>query len=165
MTLTKPAGFARRAALMCFLTMVLAGCEQPAAEPEHRTRIKTLYHLNKFEQDFGYTQAVRVDDTIYISGSVAVDADGKLIGPDDMALQLKAVYQNIGRTLAKFDTGFDRVVKETIYTTDMDALLRESKMRFGIYDKENLPASTWVEVRRLVDPGFLVEIEVTVELP
>lgn len=165
MTLTTTTGLARLLALMTLLTAALAGCEQPAAAPEHRVRLKTLYHLNKFEQDFGYTQAIRVDDTIYISGSVAVDAEGKLIGPDDMALQLKATYQNIGRTLATFDTGFDRVVKETIYTTDMDALLRESKMRFEIYDKENLPATTWMEVRRLVDPGFLVQIEVTVELP
>ncbi len=157
--------FVRLFALMLSLTAALAGCEQPATDQGHPPRIKTLYHLNKFEQDFGYTQAVRVEDTLYVSGSVAVDAEGKLIGPDDMAVQLKAAYQNIGRTLAKFDTGFDRVVKETIYTTDMQALLRESKMRFGIYDKQNLPVSTWVEVRRLVDPGFLVEIEVTVELP
>ena len=94
-----------------------------------------------------------------------MDSEGKLIGPDDMALQLRATYQNIGRTLAKFDTGFDRVVKETLYTTDMDALLRESKLRFEFYDKENMPASSWVEVGRLIDPGFLVEIEVTLGLP
>jgi 2-iminobutanoate/2-iminopropanoate deaminase len=155
----------RAIAIALFAAATLAACEQQSPEPERQQRIKTLYHLNKFEQDFGYTQAVRVADTIYVSGSVAVDSEGKLIGPDDMALQLRATYQNIGRTLAKFDTGFDRVVKETIYTTDMDALLRESKLRFEFYDKANMPASSWVEVRRLIDPGFLVEIEVTVELP
>ena len=157
---------ARRMVLAALLAAVaLAACDEQSAAPERRARIKTLYHLNKFEQDFGYAQAIRVGDTLYVSGSVAVDADGKLIGPDDMALQLRAAYQNVSRTLAAFGTGFDRVVKETIYTTDMNALLRESKLRFEFYDKENLPASSWVEVRRLVDPGFLVQIDVTVELP
>jgi len=47
----------------------------------------------------------------------------------------------------------------------MDALLGQSKLRFEFYDKHNLPASTWVEVKRLVDPDFLVAIDVTVELP
>jgi 2-iminobutanoate/2-iminopropanoate deaminase len=155
----------RAAVLAALALLVLAACEEPTAAPERKARVKTLYHLNKFEEGFGYAQAVRVDDTIYVSGSVAVDAEGKLIGPDDMALQLRASYQNIARTLQAFGTGFDHVVKETIYTTDMDALLRESKMRFEFYDKQNLPASTWVQVARLVDPGFLVEIEVTVELP
>ncbi len=57
--------------------------------------------------------------------------------------------------------GFDEVVKETIFTTDMDALLKASDVRFEFYDKER-PAwrSPGSQVQRLVDPGFLVEIEV-----
>ena len=156
---------AGRLVLALAAMLVLGACEQQPAASEPKSRMKELYHLNKFEEAFGYAQAVRVENTIYISGSVAVDTDGKLIGPDDMAQQLKASYENLGRTLKAFKTDFDHVVKETIYTTDMDALLRESKLRFDYYDKQNLPAATWVEVKRLVDPGFLVEIEVTVELP
>jgi hypothetical protein len=57
------------------------------------------------------------------------------------------------------------VVKETIYTTDMDRLLKASDVRFEYYDKERLPTVSWVQVQRLVDPGFLVEIEVVAELP
>lgn len=155
----------RSVALILAAASLFGGCEEQAAAPQPKSRIKELYHLNKFEEAFGYAQAVRVEDTLYISGSVAVDADGKLIGPDDMALQLRAAYENVGRTLKAFKTDFDHVAKETIYTTDMEALLRESKLRFEFYDRQNLPASTWVEVKRLVDPGFLVAIDVTVELP
>jgi enamine deaminase RidA (YjgF/YER057c/UK114 family) len=61
--------------------------------------------------------------------------------------------------------GFDSVVKETIYTTDMDALLKVADLRFEYYGKERQPAASWVEVRRLLDPGFLVEVEVVAELP
>ncbi len=153
------------AAISVSLAILLASCEGEAPAPEQQSRIKELYHLNKFEEAFGYAQAVRVEDTLYISGSVSVDADGKLIGEGDMAVQLRAAYENVSRTLKFFKTDFDHVAKETIYTTDMDALLRESKLRFEYYDAHNLPASTWVEVKRLVDPGFLVAIDVTVELP
>ena len=82
-----------------------------------------------------------------------------------MAGQMRAVYSNLRRTLAAHGAGFDEVVKETIFTTDMDALLKAADLRFEFYNKERLPASTWVQVQRLVDPGFLVEIEVTAELP
>jgi enamine deaminase RidA (YjgF/YER057c/UK114 family) len=156
---------AGRLALLLAVALVLGSCDEQATGPGPKNRVKELYHLNKFEEAFGFAQAVRVENTIYISGSVAVDADGKLIGPDDMALQLRASYDNVRGTLKAFKTDFDHVVKETIYTTDMDALLRESKLRFEYYDKQNLPAATWVQVQRLVDPGFLVAIDVTVELP
>jgi len=54
---------------------------------------------------------------------------------------------------------------EPTSTTDMDALLKSSDVRFEYYDKERLPTVSWVQVQRLVDPGFLVEIEVVAELP
>jgi enamine deaminase RidA (YjgF/YER057c/UK114 family) len=82
-----------------------------------------------------------------------------------MAGQMRAAYTNIRRTLAANGSNFDQVVKETIYTTNMDALLKASGLRFEYYDKERLPTISWVQVQRLVDPGFLVEIEVVAELP
>jgi enamine deaminase RidA (YjgF/YER057c/UK114 family) len=108
---------------------------------------------------------VLIDKTLYVSGSVAVDSKGRLVAPGDMAGQMRAVYTNIRRTLAAHGADFDEVVKETIYTTDMEALLKASDLRFEYYDKERLPTVSWVQVQRLVDPGFLVEIEVVAELP
>jgi 2-iminobutanoate/2-iminopropanoate deaminase len=78
---------------------------------------------------------------------------------------MRAAYSNIKSTLAAHGADFSEVVKETIYTTDMDALLKASDIRFEYYDKERLPTASWVQVQRLVDPGFLVEIEVIAELP
>ena len=119
-----------------------------------------MFHLNPYEKDFGYSQAVLIDKTLYISGSVAADQNGRLVASGDMAGQLRAAYSNIARTLAAHGAGFDEVVKETIYTTNMDA-----DLRFEYYDKERLPTASWVQVQRLVDPGFLVQIEVVAELP
>ncbi len=96
---------------------------------------------------------------------MAADQDGRLVAPGDLPGQMRAAYSNIRRTLAAHGAGFEEVVKETIYTTNMDALLKAADLRFEYYDKERLPTTSWVQVQRLVDPGFLVEIEVVAELP
>jgi 2-iminobutanoate/2-iminopropanoate deaminase len=147
---------------LCAL-LALPACERAPEPPA--PRVKQTFHLNAYERDFGYSQAVLIDKTLYVSGSVAADQAGRLVAPGDMAGQMRAVYSNLRRTLAAHGAGFDEVVKETIFTTDMDALLKAADLRFEFYNKERLPASTWVQVQRLVDPGFLVEIEVTAELP
>ena len=141
----------------------LAGCERPPEPPP--PRVKQVFHLNAYEKDFGYSQAVLIDKTLYVSGSVAADMNGRLVAPGDMGGQMRAVYSNIRSTLAAHGADFDEVVKETIYTTNMDALLKASDVRFDYYGRERLPTTTWVQVQRLVDPGFLVEIEVIAELP
>jgi enamine deaminase RidA (YjgF/YER057c/UK114 family) len=158
----------RAAPIVGLLTVLgLTACERER-EPEPviaPPRVKQVFHLNGYEKDFGYSQAVLIDKTLYVSGSVSVDANGRLVAAGDMAGQMRAAYANIRRTLAAHGADFDEVVKETIYTTDMDALLKSSDVRFEYYDKERLPTVSWVQVQRLVDPGFLVEIEVVAELP
>ncbi len=150
--------------IICIMSALwLAACERAPEPPPPRT--KQVFHLNGFEKDFGNSQAVLIDKTLYISGSVAVDANGSLVGPGDMAGQMRAANGNIRHTLAAHGAGFQEVVKETIYTTNMDALLKASDLRFEYYDKERLPTASWVQVQRLVDRGFLVEIEVIAELP
>ncbi len=152
--------------VLCILAWLgLAGCEREPEPVVVPPRVKQVFHLNGYEKDFGYSQAVLIDKTLYVSGSVSVDANGRLIAAGDMAGQMRAAYANIRRTLSAHGAGFDEVVKETIYTTDMDALLKASDVRFEYYDKERLPTVSWVQVQRLVDPGFLVEIEVVAELP
>jgi 2-iminobutanoate/2-iminopropanoate deaminase len=155
---------ARRTVLLaCVAMLAVSGCErEPEAPP---MRVKRVFHLNPYEKDFGYSQAVLIDKTLYISGSVAADQNGRLVSAGDMAGQMRAAYSNIRRTLAAHGADFEEVVKETIYTTDMDALLKASDLRFEFYDKERLPTTSWVQVQRLVDRGFLVQIEVVAELP
>jgi 2-iminobutanoate/2-iminopropanoate deaminase len=158
-------GARRRLTLIALMAtgLELTACEREPEPPP--PRVKQVFHLNPYEKDFGYSQAVLIDKTLYISGSVAVDQNGRLVAPGDMAGQMRAAYTNIRRTLAAHGAGFNEVVKETIYTTNMDALLKASDLRFEYYDKERLPTISWVQVQRLVDPGFMVEIEVVAELP
>ncbi len=141
----------------------LCACERPPEPPP--ARVRQVYNLNAYEKDFGYSQAILVDKTLYVSGSVPADKDGLLIAPGDMAGQMRAVYTNIQRTLAASGLSFDHVVKENIYTTDMDALLKAADLRLEFYSKDHLPTTAWLQVQRLIDPGFLVEIDVIAELP
>jgi 2-iminobutanoate/2-iminopropanoate deaminase len=147
------------------LALGLAACEREKEPEVALPRVKQVFHLNPYEKDFGFSQAVLIDKTLYISGSVAADDTGRLVAPGDMAGQMRAAYSNIQRTLAAHGADFEEVVKETIYTTNMDALLKASDLRFDYYNKDMLPTTSWVQVQRLVDPGFLVEIEVVAELP
>ncbi len=146
------------------LALLLGGCT-PEQEPPPPPRIADRLHLYGFEQDFGYAQAVKVDKTVYVSSVLPVDANGKLVGPADMPAQLEAAYANLGKVLAAYGVGFNAVVRENIYTTDMEALLQVSDIRFKYYSKGSLPAVTWLQVERLVDPGILVAVEATLELP
>lgn len=142
---------------------LLCACERPPEPPP--AKVRQIFNLNGYERDFGYSQAVLVGQTLYISGSVPADKDGMLVAPGDMAGQVRAVYTNVQRTLAATGLSFDHVVKETIYTTDMDAFLKAADIRFEFYSKDHLPATAWMQVQRLIDPGFLVEIDVIAELP
>jgi 2-iminobutanoate/2-iminopropanoate deaminase len=146
-------------------TLFQPGCERERPPEPPPPRTKQVFHLNAYERDFGFSQAVLIDKTLYISGSVAADEHGQLVAPGDMAGQMRAAYSNIRRTLVAHGADFEEVVKETIYTTDMNALLKASDLRFEYYDKERLPTTSWLQVQRLVDPGFLVQIEVVAELP
>jgi 2-iminobutanoate/2-iminopropanoate deaminase len=152
-----------KSGLIAALALSGAGCDRETPPPP--PRIKQVFHLNGYEKDFGYAQAVQIDKTLYVSGSLPADDQGRLVAPADMEGQLRAAYINVQHTLAAHGLTFEHVVKETIYTTDMDALLKSKSLRLEFYDKDRLPAASWVQVQRLVDPGFLVEIEVVAELP
>ena len=99
---------------------------------------------------------------LYTSGIVSRDADGNTVGKGDMAAQVAQVFRNLEDVLRAAGTDFTRVVKFTIYTTDMEAYLplRPLVNRY-VLDK---PASTLVEVSRLASPDMMVEVELVVAL-
>jgi enamine deaminase RidA (YjgF/YER057c/UK114 family) len=74
------------------LVLGLAACEGPHEQEPPPLRVKQVFHLNAYEKDFGYSQAVLIDKTMYISGSVAADQNGRLVAPGDMAGQMRAAY-------------------------------------------------------------------------
>jgi reactive intermediate/imine deaminase len=110
----------------------------------------------------GYTHVVEVtgpNRTIYISGQIAYDKDGKLVGAGDMKAQAEQVFKNLQAALTAAGATFSDVVKMNSYITDMSKVQAVRDVR-AIYFKEATPASTFVEVKGLVRPELLLEIEV-----
>jgi reactive intermediate/imine deaminase len=111
-----------------------------------------------------YTDGVVADGWIWISGMIALDASGALIGGDDVVAQAERVHENIKAVLAKAGAGFEDVVKVTVYLRrigDRAAVNTVRRRFFG----ESRPASTLVEVSAFVLPDALVEIDAVARQP
>lgn len=106
----------------------------------------------------GYSRAVRVGNQIHVSGTTATDAEGRLVGVGDAYLQARRTLENVGAALVALGGGFADVVRTRIYVTDIrdwEAVGRAHGEVFGAIR----PATSMVEVSRLIDPAMLVEIE------
>ena len=130
---------------------------------------QAAYFGGEAERRYGYAQAVRVGDSVHVSGQVARDEDGELVGAGDMAAQMRAVYANIARALAPFGADLANVVEEVTYVTDVAAASRAAgEVRheaYGVPAGEPIEvASTLVQVVALAHPDFMVEIRCTARL-
>jgi 2-iminobutanoate/2-iminopropanoate deaminase len=111
-----------------------------------------------------FTDAVRTGGLLFVSGIVAVDGDGRLVGGDDVVAQTRQVFENMRAVLAAAGCGFADVVKVTIFLTDVDDRPRINPVRQEVFGDAR-PASTLVEVPRLAAEGAKVEIECVAVVP
>lgn len=109
----------------------------------------------------GYSHVVstRGTRTIYVAGQVAFDAKGQIVGKGDLAAQTRQVFANLETAPKAAGATFDDVVKTNYYMLDATQVQVVRDIR-GQYFTKGLPASTLVEVRRLANPDWLIEIEV-----
>ena len=112
---------------------------------------------NALQQDTsaGYVQVVKVENVLYISGAVARD-----VTPEGIT----RVYQSLERSLKSFGATFQNVVKENLYTTDMEAMKKYNDAR-KIFYKGDFPAATWMGVARLFMADAKLEVELIAHLP
>jgi reactive intermediate/imine deaminase len=111
-----------------------------------------------------YANGVRAGDTLYVSGQVALDGEGRLVGPGDVVAQTRQVLDNVQRVLAAGGATLKDVVKVTVFLANVDDRPRVNEVRQA-YFGDHRPASTLVEVSRLALPGLLVEIEAVAVVP
>lgn len=111
-----------------------------------------------------YTDAVLAGKTLYISGCVAFDVEGDVVGKDDVAEQARQVLANLGQVLAAAGATPADVVKVTVYLRRLDDRPKINPLRQEFFG-EHRPASTLVEVSALVHPDLLVEIDAVAVLP
>ena len=114
----------------------------------------------KWEEIVGYSRAVRVGDLVEVAGTTAVDQNGEVVGIDDPYEQTRFILSKIEKALIEAGAALKDVVRTRIFVTDI-SYWEEIGRAHGLYFREIKPASTMVEVRSLVNPEMLVEIEVS----
>ena len=112
-------------------------------------------------QPTGDTHVVEVTEgrPIYIAGQVALDPTGALVGPGDIVAQARQVFDNLQAALQAVGAGFEQVVQLTYYLVDATQLPVVREVRDQYVNTQQPPASTAVEVRRLVRDDLLIEVE------
>jgi len=137
----------RAIVLVSLLTVVVSACTSVGIPIQ-----KQCFHANEtIELDIGYCEAVRVGNTLHVSGTA---------GQGDMAGAIRSVYDRLQKTLEANGLTFADVVKENVYATDLDAFIQNKEIRKNYYG-QTFPAATWVQVQRLYVPSLVVEIELT----
>jgi 2-iminobutanoate/2-iminopropanoate deaminase len=139
-----------------FVLLPVVAFAQARAPQVKRTNPPTL------SKPTGYTHIVEVSGAakmVYISGQIAFDTNGNVVGAGDMKAQAEQVFKNLDAALTAAGAKFSDIVKMNTYITDMDKApaVREVRAR---YFGDTTPASTFVKVAGLVRPELMLEIEV-----
>ena len=112
----------------------------------------------KWDDKIPMSQAIRIGDFVYVSGQIALDSDGKVVGEGDMRAQAQRVFDNIDTILRRAGGSMEHIVKITAYLTDMSRYSEYNEVRAKLFSNYR-PASTTVEVSGLAFKGLLVEVE------
>jgi enamine deaminase RidA (YjgF/YER057c/UK114 family) len=117
----------------------------------------------KWEAIVGYSRAVKVGNRIYVTGTTALGDDGEIVGIDNAYEQARQCLRNIEKALHQLDAGLEHVVRTRMFVTDISRWEEYGRAHWELL-KDVMPATAMVEVKGLIDPRMLIEIEADAEL-
>jgi 2-iminobutanoate/2-iminopropanoate deaminase len=123
---------------------------------EIKPLLKEKFHWGRGQDTTGgYTEAIRAGNVLYISGTV-----GREVSPEG----IDQVYSTLQKVLANYGLNFQHVVKENLYTTDIEAMKKFNAVRKKYYNND-YPAATWVQISRLYMADAKLEVELVAHFP
>ena len=114
----------------------------------------------KWEEIIGYSRAVKMGNIIEVTGTVAVDDGGEVVGPGDAYAQTKFIIEKIKAVLERAGASLSDVVRTRMFVTDISRWEEFGKAH-GEFFKDIKPCTSMIEVKGLIDPEYLIEIEAT----
>ena len=120
--------------------------------------------LERVDKKIGYVQAAKVGKTLYISGSVRWHQNGHTFAAEEMRAQMRHAFNDIRQMLQAHGATVADIVKETVYTKNIEAAIEAEAIRSELYGDYS-PAAKWVGVSRLLYPELLIEIGIVAKLP
>lgn len=115
---------------------------------------------SKWEDIVGYSRAVKVGNVVEVTGTVASDEEGKVVGPGDPYAQTKYIYQKIQAVLERAGATMSHVVRVRMFVTDISQWQEYGRAHAEFF-QEIKPCNTMVEVSKLIEPEYMIEIEAT----
>ena len=147
--------------LTIFTALLISGCSNVEMNEENHDDNEVPEYFNlrpETEKAYGYSHAVRIGEDLKISGAVSMDDAGNPTAVGDFEQQMKNCYADLEKVLKHYGYTFDDVVVENIFTTNMPEFLKHAAYRNEIYKKQ-FPTGSWLGVKELAIPEFLIEIE------
>ena len=117
----------------------------------------------KWEDIVGYSRAVRIGNTIEVTGTVALDDNGKIVGEGNAYEQTKFIIQKISGILAQAGASLKDVIRTRMFVTDI-SLWEEYGRAHGEFFKDIKPCTSMIGITSLIEPGYMIEIEATAYL-
>ena len=114
----------------------------------------------KWEDIVGYSRAVKIGNVIEVTGTVAVDDEGQLAGPGDAYMQTRFIIEKIEKVLQRAGASLNDVVRTRMFVTDISRW-EEYGRAHGEFFKDIKPCTSMIEVKGLIAPEYLIEIEAT----
>lgn len=122
------------------------------------TDFERVYSRAPWEQQVGYCRALRAGDLVFVTGTAPIDEGGRTFAPGDAYAQARRCLELIERALRPFGTDRTRIARTRMFVTDIERWAEFGRAHAEFFG-EHRPTTTMVEVRRLIDPAMLIEIE------